>query len=156
MATAAIHKFPEIYAAERLAVFGRKLGFTEVGSGDEVLIERFLSGLEESGSDFTNGFRELVDGVVPSGMDDWAVDWRARLSVEGGDTVAVMRGANPAFIPRNHRIEAMIEAAVAGDYAPFEKLNEVLARPFDDQPENAAFRSPPEPDEVVAATFCGT
>ena len=137
-------------------MIGRKIGITSVRDGDEVLVERFLNGLEDGKVDFTNGFRGLVDGVVPGGMTDWENDWRLRLMRETGDTAAVMRAANPAFIARNHRIEAMIQAAVAGDYAPFTKLNEILANPFDDQPENAAFRLPPESDEVVTATFCGT
>lgn len=156
VATAAIHRFPAIYAAERLAVFGLKIGIGEVQDGDEVLIDRFLDGLEDDQVDFTNGFRGLADGVVPDGMDDWAADWRLRLSRESGDTAEVMRRANPAFIPRNHRIEAMIEAAVAGNYEPFTKLNKILANPFADQRENSTFRAPPEANEVVAATFCGT
>ena len=35
-----------------------------------------------------------------------------------------MRAVNPAFIPRNHRVEAVIQAAVnSDDYAPFEELD---------------------------------
>ena len=70
---------------------------------------------------------------------------------------AAMRVVNPAFIPRNHRIEAIIDAAVnRSDYAPFEELLTVLARPFEDQPEFARYAEPPKPDEVVRQTFCGT
>jgi len=72
------------------------------------------------------------------------------------DPEGVMRAANPAFIPRNHRIEQMIEAAMAGDFKPFERLLDVLSRPFEDQPEAAALRRPPTPSEVVPQTFCGT
>ena len=64
--------------------------------------------------------------------------------------------SNPAVIPRNHRIEQMIEAAVGGDYAPFERMNEVLARPYEDQPDAEDLTRPPLADEVVQATFCGT
>jgi uncharacterized protein YdiU (UPF0061 family) len=68
-----------------------------------------------------------------------------------------MRRANPAFIPRNHRVEEAIEAAVGrGDFQPFETLVEVLARPYDDQPENAGLADPPRPDQRVSQTFCGT
>jgi hypothetical protein len=42
------------------------------------------------------------------------------------------------------------------DFRPFEALMAVLARPFEDQPEHAAFASPPKPEERVLATFCGT
>ena len=46
-----------------------------------------------------------------------------------------MRKVNPAFIPRNHRIEAVIQAALRDDFAPFEELLTVLSKPYDDQPE---------------------
>jgi uncharacterized protein YdiU (UPF0061 family) len=67
-----------------------------------------------------------------------------------------MRAVNPAFIPRNHRIEAVIGAALKGDLGPFEELITVLARPTDDQPEFARYAEPAEAHERVLATFCGT
>ena len=70
---------------------------------------------------------------------------------------AAMRAVNPAFIPRNHRIEAVIDAAVErDDFAPFEQLLAVLAQPFDDQPGFAEYMAPPQPHERVCQTFCGT
>ena len=68
-----------------------------------------------------------------------------------------MRAANPAFIPRNHRIETMIRAAVDRDeFGPFEELLKVLANPFADQPAFAHYAQPPQEDERVRETFCGT
>ncbi len=68
-----------------------------------------------------------------------------------------MRRANPAFIPRNHRVEAVIEAAVErGDFGPFEALMTVVARPYDDQPESLHLAEPPAPEQRVLQTFCGT
>ena len=67
-----------------------------------------------------------------------------------------MRRVNPAFVPRNHRIEEMIESAREGEFAPFETLLHVLERPYDDQPEFAAYMRPPEEEERVLQTFCGT
>ena len=68
-----------------------------------------------------------------------------------------MRSVNPAFIPRNHRVEAMIEAAVnRDDFAPFEELLTVLSKPYEDQPAFAAYAEPPEPHQRVLQTFCGT
>ncbi|MFN6978237.1 MAG: hypothetical protein ACK4OP_08950, partial [Gemmobacter sp.] len=69
------------------------------------------------------------------------------------DAQAAMRRVNPAVIPRNHRIEAAIAAAVAGDRAPFDALLAALATPFDG---GGTFRLPPGPDQVVRLTFCGT
>jgi uncharacterized protein YdiU (UPF0061 family) len=54
-------------------------------------------------------------------------------------------------------VEAIIEAAVnRDDYAPFEELLAVLAKPYQDQPALAAYADPPEPHQRVLQTFCGT
>ncbi|MFM7610530.1 MAG: hypothetical protein ACKO9A_16900, partial [Alphaproteobacteria bacterium] len=69
----------------------------------------------------------------------------------------VMRASNPAFIPRNHLVEAAIRAAEdRDDFRPFEALMAVLARPFEDQAENTHYSAPPKAEERVLATFCGT
>ena len=65
-----------------------------------------------------------------------------------------MQAANPAVIPRNHRIEAMINAAVAGDMDPFHRLMAALARPY--QETDPELHSAPTAQEIVPATFCGT
>jgi uncharacterized protein YdiU (UPF0061 family) len=68
-----------------------------------------------------------------------------------------MRAVNPAFIPRNHRVEAVIQAAVQGDdFGPFEELLQVTSRPYEDQPAFAHYAEPPQPHERVTQTFCGT
>ncbi|MBV9560453.1 MAG: hypothetical protein JOY90_08335, partial [Bradyrhizobium sp.] len=63
---------------------------------------------------------------------------------------------NPAFIPRNHRIEAVIQAAINDDTTAFEELNLVLATPYEDRPAFAAYAEPPRPEQRVLQTFCGT
>ena len=68
-----------------------------------------------------------------------------------------MRQANPAFVPRNRSVEAVIAAAIErGDFAPFERLGRILARPFDDQPDAADVAEPPPADQQNYRTFCGT
>ncbi len=155
-ATKAVHRFPDIYAQEWLALMGRKIGLENAVEADRELIESFVYGLFETKSDFTNSFRDLTEQNTPQGMSNWKAKWLVRLAQETGDTTATMRAANPAYIPRNHRIETMIEAAVQGDLEPFKKLSAVLANPFDEQPNAAEFRAPPNPGEVVQQTFCGT
>jgi uncharacterized protein YdiU (UPF0061 family) len=68
-----------------------------------------------------------------------------------------MRRANPAFIPRNHRVEEALSTAVEReDYVPFATLLKILSRPFDDQPEFAAFTEPAPEGRGCYRTFCGT
>ena len=70
---------------------------------------------------------------------------------------AAMRSVNPAFIPRNHRVEAVIEAAVnRDDFTLFEELLTVLSKPFEDQTAYADYADAPEPHQCVLQTFCGT
>jgi uncharacterized protein YdiU (UPF0061 family) len=68
-----------------------------------------------------------------------------------------MRSVSPAFIPRNHRVEEVIKAAVEeGNLEPFAQLSDVLASPYDDQPSQERYAAPPRADQIVRQTFCGT
>ncbi|WP_170402616.1 protein adenylyltransferase SelO [Ruegeria arenilitoris] len=160
-ATEIVHAMPDLMQQHWLRRFRAKIGLTTEEDGDLALISDLLTRMAQNQADFTNTFRALGGDAArdqftdPAAFDSWAEGWRARLTREA-DPAAVMRAANPAFIPRNHRVEQMIQAAVQGDYAPFHRLNAVLARPYDDQPDAADLRRPPTQDEVVHATFCGT
>jgi protein adenylyltransferase len=152
----------------------KKLGLFTERDDDVPLAADFLNLLAESRADFTLAFRHLSDAAeddaadvavrtlftAPAAYDAWAARWRERLREEPQDAATrsqAMRAVNPAFIPRNHRVEAVIEAAVQrDDFAPFEDLLRVLSRPYDDQPDVAEYMAPPQPHEQVTQTFCGT
>jgi uncharacterized protein YdiU (UPF0061 family) len=174
IAQAAIDGFPQRFEPLYVEGLRRKLGLLEPHEGDLELAHDLFGRMAENEADFTLTFRNLADAAAdrgadeavrrlfkdPAAFDTWATSWRQRLAGEGGDPNArraAMRLANPRFIPRNHRVEEAIAAAVEWkDYQPFEKLLGVLAAPFEDQPENAAYALPPQPHEVVQQTFCGT
>ncbi len=159
--TKLIHTMPDLIQSEWLKLFGRKIGVADASEADEPLITNLLTAMAQNRADFTNAFRALLTNkcrdqfLNPKAFDEWEPGWRERLSSES-DPEAVMINANPAFIPRNHRIEQMIQAAVAGDFDPFNRLLSVLADPFTDQPDANDLTAPPEPSEVVQQTFCGT
>jgi serine/tyrosine/threonine adenylyltransferase len=159
--TAAINAMPARVAAERLAAFRPKLGLTGDDPADAALVDDLLALMQAQQADFTNGFRALARGDARDQFTDraaydlWHARWQERLRDEHG-AEARMLAANPAFIPRNHRVEAMIQAAVAGDMAPFQRLLQVLSDPFTDQPDAQDLTRPPLVHEVVAQTFCGT
>ena len=159
--TALVHAMPERIEAARQRAFCAKIGITDPDADDAALADDLLARMAEGRADFTNTFRALSEGgardqfLDPAAFDAWEAGWRARLAREANPE-AVMRAANPAVIPRNHRVEQMIEAATSGDYTPFARLMNALSRPFDDQPEAADLRRPPAASEVVRATFCGT
>ncbi len=69
----------------------------------------------------------------------------------------MMRTANPAFIPRNHLVEAALDAAVERqDFQPFEELLDVVSRPYEDRPDLDRYATAARPEECVNQTFCGT
>ncbi|WP_338700294.1 YdiU family protein [Bradyrhizobium sp. 26S5] len=164
--------FPEKFTAAYQAGLRAKVGLFTARDGDEALIQDLLDAMAKNGADFTLTFRHLGEAASddaadvraqftdPAAFDEWAPRWRARLALEQqtpAERKAAMRAVNPAFIPRNHRIEAVIAAAVTNDdYAPFEELLTVLAKPFEDQPQFAAYADPPLPEQRVTQTFCGT
>ena len=156
-----VHAMPDLIRAEWEARFAAKIGFAEPRAEDKMLVAELLTLMQENQADFTNTFRALSRGAGRdeftdrAAFDGWAKRCQERIADET-EPEALMRRTNPAFIPRNHRIEAMIASAVAGDDAPFHRMNAVLARPFDDQPEAEDLARAPLPDEVVPATFCGT
>jgi serine/tyrosine/threonine adenylyltransferase len=146
-----------------------KLGLFTEEEADLNLATEFLAAMEGNGVDYTLAFRYLADAALgeherirslfadPSAYDRWSGHWQARLSREAvaqSDRAPAMRRANPAFIPRNHRVEEALSAAVEeGDYTPFETLLKILARPFDDQPEFAAYAEPPPEGQSHYRTF---
>ncbi len=155
-ATEAVHRFPDLYAQEYLTVFRAKLGLTTAEGGDAKLIQELLDWMAVNGADFTNTFRALSRDELPEGLAEWGRKWQDRRASDPSDAGTVMEAANPAYIPRNHRIEQAIQAAVGGDFKPFHRINEVLAQPCLDQPDAEDLQRPPEPHEIVQRTFCGT
>ncbi len=151
---------------------GRKIGLTGKHPDDVALARDLLDRMARNHADFTLTFRRLADAAAsgddapvralfddPATYDEWAVSWRGRLAQAGSadERRRAMRAVNPAFIPRNHRIQAVIAAAeTASDFAPLGELLGVLSTPYDDQPGLARYAEPPRPEEVVHATFCGT
>jgi uncharacterized protein YdiU (UPF0061 family) len=171
----ALAAFKPTFEAAHSAGLRRKLGLMTGQEGDAALCADLLAVMHANGADFTNTFRRLsgaasgepgdASGVRSlfrdeSALDEWLGRWQQRLAQEPTDAatrVANMRALNPAFIPRNHRVEAMIRAAADNDdFAPFEELLGIVSRPYEDQSEFAQYTEPPEEHQRVRATFCGT
>lgn len=160
IATRRIEAFPALYTDQWTDVFRAKTGLATTEDGDAGLIHALLDATEAAKADFTLTFRRLSEGEIPAGLEEWAGQWRARLDrdPQGSEQrLAAMRATNPAYIPRNHRVEAMIQAAVErADFSPFREMLAVLARPFEEQPGLEAYGEPPGESERVYRTFCGT
>ena len=155
-ATASVHAFAPLYQAAWLRRFGEKLGLTEAAPVKE-LAESLLTLMARERADFTRVFAGLSDGSArdefadPAPFGAWTEGWRKH-----DPDPALLAHANPRRIPRNHRIEEAIAAAVAGDLAPFKHLFDAVTHPRDDRDEWLDLARAPMPSEAVRQTFCGT
>jgi uncharacterized protein YdiU (UPF0061 family) len=174
-ARAALQAYAGLYEQGWLDGMRAKVGLQTRHDADKALIDELFEIMAAGRADFTLTFHYLStlaadspdrDGSArtlfsdPAQFDRWAQHWRLRLRQE--DSVdaarqARMQAINPVYIPRNHRIEATIRAAEDhGDFSLFHELHAVLQNPWQRQPGKDAYMLPPEPDEVVQQTFCGT
>lgn len=150
--TRRINTFHDVFDVARRRVFGRKLGLIQMCADDDALLRDLLDLMAKDSADFTATFANLdsardqfVDG---DGFDAWHRRWSARR-----DTDPV----NPQIIPRNHQVEAMISAAVAGDFAPFHALLAAVTDPFAKLTDQTAdFAKAPQGSQAITQTFCGT
>jgi serine/tyrosine/threonine adenylyltransferase len=170
-ATEVVSTFNALFADRWLAGMRRKLGLATDEEGDRALVEDLLDAMHRNQADFTLTFRGLCDAAeqreprpavfgAARDYDEWVQRWQARLARESMPPMAraeTMRRINPAYIPRNHRIEQLIDAAIQqGDFGPFEEFSAVLSQPCQDQARFAAYANAPGPGEHVLQTFCGT
>jgi uncharacterized protein YdiU (UPF0061 family) len=173
-ANEALNAFEPQYQAAHLAGLRRKLGLYAEREGDASLAEDLLQRMVANRADFTLTFRRLCDAaaspegnagvrrlfVDPGAYDGWAAGWRRRMDEEPTDgqmRAAWMRRVNPAVIPRNHLVEAALDAAnQRQDFQLFEELLNAVSRPFEERPELERYTIPARPEEAVLQTFCGT
>lgn len=158
----------DTYETAFLSGMRAKIGLATSEPEDSDLVQDLLNRMAADGADFTSTFRALCDEDLsaaraqfsqPDTFDAWSVAWIRRLDRETrGATArsASMRRANPAFIPRNHLVEAVIEAAMdRRDFEPFFKLNRVLSEPYSCRSDRDPFRNGPA-HPTAYRTFCGT
>jgi uncharacterized protein YdiU (UPF0061 family) len=173
-ATELLRTFPDRYESYRSAGLAAKLGLESLPVDDQSIADDLLSLMHAAGADFTATWRSLSDVVRGddaglrtrlASVDDGDVDaWITRFTRshatlgEDAETVAArMDRVNPLYIPRNHLVEAALDAGVAGDLAPFEQLLEVLADPYTQRAGSERYaESAPAGFAAGYQTFCGT
>ena len=165
---AVLETFPTLYGEAYAARVAAKLGLP-AGLDPEVrtpLVGDLLTLMQAARVDHTGFFRDLARELRGTGgehgtpardrvldlpaYDDWATRWRAL-----GPDPDAMDAVNPAYVPRNHLLQAALDAADAGDLAPFERMLEVVTHPFDERPEWAEYALP-DPAGGPFVTYCGT
>lgn len=166
LAQAEISEFHKIYNFHWLKGMRAKLGLFNEGEEDETLIEELLELMKKHHADYTNTFRALTFGTKENSVmfgslefEQWHKLWEKRRDKQKeskDSSVKLMRDSNPAVIPRNHRVEEALKAAVEqGDYSVMERLLEVLSHPYAHTENQAEYATVPE-ECGPYQTYCGT
>jgi uncharacterized protein YdiU (UPF0061 family) len=166
MAEEAVSGFGAVYKEKSLSMLRAKLGLFGVRAEDENLITDLLDWMQRRDADYTNTFLDLTKEALPKGepydgetFKEWYTRWQARLAKNMEplkSSLSLMRANNPAVIPRNHKVEQVLEAATNGDLQPLKDLLAALQEPYKNRSDLKPYQSPPKPEEKVCQTFCGT
>lgn len=166
LAKTAIAEFPDHFQRHWIAGMRRKLGLFNAEPDDEALAKEMLAWMQATRADYTNTFAALAQPVgSSSGLSDdagftaWHARWEERLMRQpqsAAESLALRRASNPAFIPRNHLVEAALAAAQNGDLTVLEKLLAVLATPYDHARSEPDYRESAPAGAGAYRTFCGT
>ncbi|MCF6139191.1 protein adenylyltransferase SelO [Pseudalkalibacillus berkeleyi] len=164
-----IGKFADYYYTHWLAGMRKKLGLFNEEKEDETLFEDLLNLMKEHEADYTNTFLALTfdeeyEGtenlLKSSAFEEWKKRWLERLGRQEQskeDAHQLMKDNNPALIPRNHRVEEALEAAVEqGDYSVMERLLEVLSEPYAHTKQQEEYCNFPPDSTRAYQTYCGT
>ncbi len=159
----ALSQFENIFNqfwAQKMSI---KLGLIQENEANTELAKAFLQYLEMNSLDFTNSFRGLTQYLKNENNQTpehpFFINWIKQVKTQNlpmNIIINKMNQVNPAYIPRNHLIEQLIQEANNNNYKSFYEFNKILSSPYETQQVHNKYRLPPEPDQIVTATFCGT
>ncbi len=166
IATDTINNFGEIYKKKWLEMMRKKIGLIEEKSEDEKLINDLLSLMHKNKADYTNTFCSLIDENAQKDemfnnkeFIDWYKKWKKRLTENNSSfeqSKKLMNSFNPQIIPRNHKVEEVLEEAHKDNIEPLNNFLKILKNPYEKQSNTKNYQSPPPPSKKKYQTFCGT
>ena len=167
-----IETIAPLYENHWLTEMRSKIGLSSEEAQDIELINELLSVMEKSNADFTLVFRSLSDVLLgnvevirklfdnSSSFNIWLERWLQRIELDTIDKESIaktMDQVNPIYIPRNHKVEEALRAAVLeADMIPFSELLEVLSNPYEEIKGKEGYASPAPITGIKYQTFCGT
>jgi len=166
IATETINSFDKSYETKWINMMRDKLGLFGQDQKDQVLIIDLLTWMHKNKADYTNTFCFLMDENFQHNKiyDDenfltWKERWKERLKLNNNTPekyLNLMKSVNPLVIPRNHKVEEVLESANNNDLSPLKKLIKVLEKPYEKTKENIDYQSPAPVSDKKYKTFCGT
>ena len=158
-----LRRYVEAYNAADRDNTARKLGLAECRDDDIALMQSLQVLMAETEMDMTHTFRALagVDVSAPEvalldgafydpmrrelaqpALRDWLSRYGRRLGEQAlpeAERRGRMNAANPRYVLRNYLAQQAIDRAAQGDLGGVGDLQEVMRRPYDDQPGREAF-----------------
>jgi uncharacterized protein YdiU (UPF0061 family) len=144
-----------------LGMMCRKLGWMESEPEDAERVRGLFRVLEAAEVDWTLFFRALAKLRDPADLEplwvawyspasashteqvrEWTANYLDRCRREPRDAEArseAMNRVNPLFVCRNYLAQQVIDRAAGGDASGIAEFLEVLRRPYDEQPDRAAY-----------------
>jgi uncharacterized protein YdiU (UPF0061 family) len=157
--------FPKKFSERYYAMMFGKLGILKPEGSDKELVDELLALMEKHRADYTQTFSALLhdkDSDDTVFKNEELKAWRQKLKKVHdrenlkASSIEMMSKMNPKVIPRNHRVEEVLNAAVEGDIAPFNQLLGILSRPYDNHPGDLQFEKVPVDFDAHYRTYCGT
>ncbi len=171
-ATEVIASFDAMFKTYWLNGMRAKLGLGTTNENDSGLVNELLDIMHKNHIDFTHMFRNLTDAAIgdntstlalfnnPESIAHWLEKWKKRSELEdlsGQKQALKMNNVNPVYIPRNHIMEEVIEAATSSnDFTAFETFLKVLEKPYDKIKGYEKYAQHPPDSFGSYTTFCGT
>ncbi len=166
LAQAVLDEFEKIFIGQWYQMMLSKIGIEKLTDESKQLLTELMELMQKEQLDYTNTFRSLTDPEAAAGatlVSDLIPEWNAkRLKIieqqSGGIESAVerMRSVNPAFIPRNHVVEFVLDIAESGNLAPMYDLIDFLKNPYTPQSQKPDWNKAPKDHDKSYVTFCGT
>jgi uncharacterized protein YdiU (UPF0061 family) len=164
IATDVIDNFQNIYEKKWLNMMRDKLGLFGEDKNDKKLINDLLNLMKTNQADYTNtfcylmGYRDIKnEKFKDKNFINWFKNWKIRILINGGSkeySTELMKKNNPIVIPRNHKVEEVLEAANNNDLRPMNNLLSILKKPYTKQDNIENFQLPSKNQNYQ--TFCGT
>ena len=165
IATEIINSFEKKYEEKWLNMMRDKLGLFGSEDKDKFLILDLLTWMHQKKLDYTNTFCYLMNSEIEKNekfedndFQNWKKRWQERLKINKNNPekyIKLMKSVNPMVIPRNHKVEEVLNEANKNNIEPLNKLLEILNNPYSDQKDIKEFQIPSSSKEKYQ-TFCGT
>ncbi len=165
IATEIINSFEKKYEEKWLNMMRDKLGLFGDEKNDQSLILDLLTWMHEVKADYTNTFCYLMGEKIElkkyyedKKFLSWMERWKNRQKLNNNSPekyLQLMKSVNPQVIPRNHKVEEVIDAANQNDFQPLKKLIDILSKPYLQNQKIIEYQLPSDQKEKYQ-TFCGT